>query len=368
MDVNFSQHLGETHRADAGVLLHEITDIYRYAPVGMALFSLDHRYLRINERMADFNGVSIANHIGQSIFDVVPDVADWTKDRIDKVVAKKAALARHLIDRINPVTGEPNSYAVYWYPVFGNDGDVHAVGAIAEDVTNERKHEQMLRHVARELQHRVRNALANVVALVDQATRSTHNASDALSVLRNRIGALAKTHGRLTEENWSKTSLSALLRQELTDVYGEKAVTVTGPDIRMTAQTALSFSMALHEMAANAMHYGALSQAGGHIDLRWFIEDDTQGNQHLVFNWKETGGPTLNCAHVAGFGTRLIDASINTSLRGRIERFWDVDGLRYHFYHADEPADRRVARSMSDYFNWLIRSIRLSGTASSTVA
>ena len=312
----------------------EITDIYRFAPLGIGLFSLDYRYLRVNARMAVFNGLPMEEHIGRSIYDAVPDVADKTRARIDEVVALKAALPRRVIERTNPKTGATDAYAVYWYPVFDTDGAVQAVGVIAEDITEARKHEQMLRHVARELQHRVRNTLANVVALVDQATRSTHSAAGALSVLKSRIGALAKTHGRLTEENWSTTSLTALLRQELSDIYGEKAVAFNGPDIQMTAQTALAFSMALHEMAANAMHYGALSVGCGHIDLEWHVERDEKAGapcEWLVFHWKETGGPPICPDRTPGFGTRLIDASIKTSLNGQMERYWDDDGLRYEF-------------------------------------
>ncbi len=312
----------------------EITDIYRFAPVGIGLFSLDYRYLRVNARMAVFNGMPMEDHIGRSVEEVVPDVADKTRARIDDVVAMKAALPRRVIERTNPITGETGAFAVYWYPVFDTNGDVQAVGVIAEDITEARKHELMLRHVARELQHRVRNTLANVVALVDQATRSTHSAAGALSILKSRIGALAKTHGRLTEENWSTTSLTALVRQELTDVYGDKAVAFDGPDIQMTAQTALAFSMALHEMAANAMHYGALSVGCGHIDLQWHLERDETGEKScdwLVFHWKETGGPAICPDRTPGFGTRLIDASIKTSLNGQMQRYWDEDGLRYHF-------------------------------------
>lgn len=342
MDIHFDKTANITHQdalhSDDNVSVpfapDEIQGLYQFSPVGLGLFSLDYRYLRVNDMMAQFNGVAIADHIGRSIYDVVPDVAVLTQSRIDEVAASASPLPRHVIERVNPVTGHLSVYGVHWYPVFDASGAVQAVGAIAEDITEARKHEQMLRHVARELQHRVRNTLANVVALVDQATRSTHSASSALSVLKSRIGALAKTHGRLTEENWDTTSLTALIRQELTDIYGDKAVAFSGPDVRMTAQTALAFSMALHEMAANAMHYGALSLASGHIDLNWHIvteNEGTQSQQWLVFDWKETGGPTVNPDRTPGFGTRLIDASIKTSLHGKMERYWDSDGLRYHF-------------------------------------
>ena len=311
--------------------LDEIADIYRFVPVGMGLFSLDYYYLRVNERMAEFNGIPAEQHINRTIFEVVPDVAHITKARIDEVREARAALPRRIIDRQNPVTGDLNSYAVHWYPVFGTDGEVQAVGVIAEDITTERQHEKMLQHIARELQHRVRNTLANVVALVDQATRSTRGPAQTLSVLKSRIGALAKTHGRLTETNWGPTSLLALLRQELSEVYGTDAVTLEGEDLMMTAQTALAFSMALHEMAANAMHYGALAKAGGHIAVHWNTAVSDDGRDLLCFNWKESGGLTPQDDRVAGFGTRLIDASIKTSLNGNIDRHWEEDGLRYQF-------------------------------------
>lgn len=313
------------------IALDEIADIYRFVPVGMALFSTDYYYLRVNERIAEFNGVSVDEHIGRSIFEVVPDVADMTKLRIDTVCESRVALPRQIIDRVNPVTGDMSSYGVHWYPVFSADGSVQAVGAIAEDITLQRQHEKMLQHIARELQHRVRNTLANVVALVDQATRSTRGPAQTLSVLKSRIGALAKTHGRLTETNWGPTSLLDLLRQELSDVYGTDAVTLKGEDMKMTAQTALAFSMALHEMAANAMHYGALASAGGHIAVHWHTAIADNGDELLCFNWKESGGLCPQDDRVAGFGTRLIDASIKTSLNGDLERHWEDDGLRYKF-------------------------------------
>ncbi len=326
-----TQNANTTGEKKRSALNEELSDLYRSTPLAMIQIDLDHKVRRSNlpaETQAELS---------------VREVASLCAEDIEH---RPDSSCRKFFDQVRE-TGEPcqqvrsfrpggeftqlSTYNTLWYPIFDDDGEVCAVGAITEDITEVDQRERTLKHIARELQHRVKNTLANVIALVEQAERSAANRDDALAILKRRVLALSTTHSRLTESNWGPTSLRDILEQEMVGVYGADVISLDGPDLLMTAQSALAFSMGLHEMTANAANYGSLSEPGGRISLHWTIAPTGEDGGWIHFEWKEEGGPSLADAPPNGFGHRLIEASLRTSLRGKMDRVWEEDGLRYSF-------------------------------------
>ena len=309
----------QIRRAEA---LVEIEGLYRHSPMPMALFDADKRYLRINQKLADINGVAVEAHIGRTATDVVPGVAASVEACLDRVLETGEDISNFEI--CGGPTGREETEHVFevdFHPVRLRD-ELIGVGVIVQDVTEERAREAEMKRVMRELQHRVKNILANVLAVVNQARRSHDDPETAIDTLAERVQALASTHNLLSAKNWRSTGLMALAEQELCDVYGRENATITGPEVAVSARTALAVAMAFHEMATNAAKYGALSTDGGHVTLGWDFEGDD-----LVIRWGETGGPPAHEPERIGFGTMLVISTIEKSLGGSVQQFFEPSGF-----------------------------------------
>ena len=174
-----------------------------------------------------------------------------------------------------------------------------------------------LQRLMRELQHRVKNMLGNVIALVNRARHEDDDPDVVIEKLVSRIRALASTHNLLTAENWRPTRFRDILVPELISVYGEDRVELRGPDVRLNARAAVALGMTLHELITNAAKYGALSNETGTLSVQWSLVDEGDGGK-FVIRWQESGGPSTDQPELAGFGSQLIRATVKGSLRGRV--------------------------------------------------
>lgn len=291
----------------------EIEGIFESAADAMALIGTDGRFIRVNSALARMSGRSPADHVGRTIAEVGPKLADWIMEQVHAVEASRQLRRNRRVSALIASDPERNHlFDVDWYPVYEGDRVV-AVGMRGIDVTEREEREALLTHVVRELQHRVKNTLANVVALVEQARRSDRDPEVVLDILSNRVRALALTHGRLTEANWQDTGLTELLSQELGNIPGSRQVALSGPEVTLSAQPALALSMAIHELASNSLRYGSLSQPDGRLAVDWNVEDD-----QLHIRWREIGRPDGEIGR-HGFGWRLIETSVGTTLHGSID-------------------------------------------------
>jgi len=156
-----------------------------------------------------------------------------------------------------------------------------------------------------ELDHRVKNTLANIQALVTQSSRSAESLTLFVEGLDKRIHSMAKAHSLLTQSRWEGVSVDGLLREEL-EAYNQASgvVSLAGADAVLTPKSALALSLALHELATNAAKFGSLTTDGGHVAVRWHLRDDGG----LGLSWTESGGPVVEPPTRRGFGSSLIRA------------------------------------------------------------
>ena len=117
--------------------------------------------------------------------------------------------------------------------------------------------------------------------------------------------ALARTYRRLTQSNWSGVSLSEIVHSTLEPFAARTEI--DGPDLMLNAKNAQNFSLALHELATNAIKHGALSSAGGDVSIVWTVAKN--GCAVLKFRWKERGGPPVPSPGQRGFGTLLLEST-----------------------------------------------------------
>jgi two-component sensor histidine kinase len=198
-------------------------------------------------------------------------------------------------------------------------GPARMVGVFA-DITERKLDEQQRVLLVNEMNHRAKNALAVV-----QATLRLTKAADVPAFVRSvegRVAALARAHTLLASQQWAGSSLHDLVQGELAPFMDRRA-TIDGPAVTLPAVTAQPVAMAMHELATNAAKHGALSAETGTVAVAWRVE-----GRDLRIRWTERGGPPVGGApERSGFGSRLLDGTIRTQLRGTVERTWDASGL-----------------------------------------
>ena len=306
--------------------LDEIEQLYKVSPQAMGLMGADMTYLRVNSGLAEINGISMEDHVGKTIYDLVPDLTDQVVEPVREVFRTgKPILAHQVTGETAADPGVERNWEVDWYPI--HDGkQVSAVGVSVRDVTKYKEMEKELRRVMQELQHRVKNMLSNVVALINRAHQEEGEPKEILTTLVDRIHALGKTHNLLTLKNFSSVSFAQMLQTELVDVYGPDRINLRGPDLSIGAKSAVALGMAFHELATNAAKYGALSSPGGTLSINWSRIDEGDGEM-LYVKWQELGGPPAPEPSRKGFGSRLINSTVAQSLQGTVNNTYDPAGF-----------------------------------------
>jgi PAS domain S-box-containing protein len=201
--------------------------------------------------------------------------------------------------------------------------NVVRISGVTVDITDRKEAEERQVLLAREVDHRARNALALVQSIV-RLTRSD-TIKSYIAAVDGRIGALARAHTLLAQSRWQGADLGRLVEEELAPYRaGEDGrVAASGPDVSLEPRTAQTLALALHELSTNAAKYGALSVAAGRVEVGWELQPDS-----LMLHWSESAGPPVGQAPSAGFGIRVISASIERQLEGKADFRWQREGLR----------------------------------------
>ncbi len=209
--------------------------------------------------------------------------------------------------------------------IFDVNGRCVRVIGTALDVTSRKEAEEQQNLLAREVDHRARNALAVIQSII-RLTRA-RNVDDYVAAIEGRIKALARAHTLLSDSRWHGADLATLVGEELEPYRSGDKVSIDGPGISLQPSTAQGLALALHELATNAAKHGALSSVSGKVRLSWRLQPDA-----LIFDWAESGGPQIARPTTRSFGLRVIRASIEQQLNGRTKFDWDPDGLHCSFW------------------------------------
>jgi PAS domain S-box-containing protein len=204
----------------------------------------------------------------------------------------------------------------------GSDGRAKVIG-VAMDITAIKTHERQLEVVAHELQHRVKNTLSIVQTLANQTFRPGRELREAKRAFGERLHSLARTTERLTQEVGAGSSLCDIVQDSLGSFRsdGRDPFHIEGEPVTLPPKLSVAVEMALHELATNAMKYGALS-GDGNVHLQW----RTLG-QTLEIVWRENGGPLVVPPTETGFGTRLLSGALFTPNEGSITLDFPSSGV-----------------------------------------
>jgi PAS domain S-box-containing protein len=176
---------------------------------------------------------------------------------------------------------------------------------VARDITARKLAEEHQKTLTRELQHRTNNLLT-VVQIITNRTLSGNDPIKEKEILEARLRALARANKQLTDSDWSGLTLGEIIQSEL-EPYLERCK-IEGTEIMLDHQYAQNFSLVLHELATNALKYGALSNREGRINISWGTKGNGRDSQ-LIFHWSEQEGPPVVAPKRQGFGSRLLSAT-----------------------------------------------------------
>lgn len=196
-------------------------------------------------------------------------------------------------------------------------------GEAKRELARRRKVEEQQTLLINELNHRVKNTLATVQSIVAQASRSG-GSPQVRQAIEGRLLALAGAHDLLTRRNWAGADLKDLAQRALAPfAMGRDRLHVDGPPVMLAPQKALAIAMALHELATNAVKYGALSVPKGRVQIAWNVDHD-----RLRLTWVESQGPAVTSPPTRGFGSRLLVRGLAADLQGKVELEFEPSGVR----------------------------------------
>jgi PAS domain S-box-containing protein len=282
----------------------EIEALYRNAPVGLALFDRDFRFLRINDRLADMNGFPAEVHIGKLAWDIVPALRASAEPHFQKVLATGHPIESEVSGETSKSPGVPRWWHEKCYPVFDQTADLTAVGVVVEEITERKAAENILRLSATELRHRIKNLVSVVICLANQSFDG-EEMSERLRGFEGRMRALDQANSLLGDESsWWASELGALIVRAFQGKASPDRFTIDGPEVWLAPRLTMAINMTLHELVTNAIKYGALSDDKGHVAVQWTIEETSAD---IELHWRESGGPAIGAPGRPGFGSRLIE-------------------------------------------------------------
>ena len=224
---------------------------------------------------------------------------------------------------------------------FDPQGKPQTLFGVIADITERKEAERKQQLLIGELNHRVRNTLATVQAIASQTLRRARTPEDFVPSFSDRIQALSRAHTLLTRTAWQGTELNALIHEQLMLGSADR-IQFGGPSISLEPQTALQLALVLHELGTNARKYGSLSVPQGSVTVNWSIEQHSNGRM-LEIVWMERGGPPVTRPTSTGFGTLLIERSLQQAQGGSSRISFDPAGvtctIRLPLSRSEAPSD-----------------------------
>ena len=189
-----------------------------------------------------------------------------------------------------------------------------------------RRSEQHQRLLIEELDHRVKNILAQVAGVTTSTRQGSRSIDDFVQSLDGRIQSMAAAHTLLSQSSWQSVGLNALVRTELAPYATGPNVRISGTDVMLTSAETQALATVLHELATNAAKYGALSNPGGQVSVSWERKPNGQAAT-LILQWHESGGPPVACMIQSSYGTNLIRNLIPHELGGTVDLMFAAEGV-----------------------------------------
>jgi PAS domain S-box-containing protein len=213
----------------------------------------------------------------------------------------------------------------------GPDGKAQRMVSIVTDVTDRKAAEDQIQFLMLEISHRSKNLLMVIQSIARRTARTAGSLEEFERRFERRLQGLAASHDVLVARNWQGAPLADLVRRQLAPLAGIQSsrVELAGPDVVVTAEAAQALGLAIHELATNAIKYGALSVPVGKVGVSWAMQGDAAAPRALLLNWIEQGGPPVAQPERRGFGHVVIGEMVERSLGGKVAMEFAAEGLKW---------------------------------------
>jgi PAS domain S-box-containing protein len=212
-------------------------------------------------------------------------------------------------------------------PITNEDGELVGAVNMLVDITERKRAEERQKLLVAELDHRVKNILAQVAVVAKSTRQGSQSIDEFLQSLDGRIGSMATAHGLLSDGQWQGVGLAALVRSQLAPYATGANIEISGTDLALTAAETQAVAMVLHELVTNAAKYGALSVPEGQVSVSWNRQPNGDATAILMLEWRELGGPPITTEVQSGYGTGLIRDLVPHELGGKVDLVFDPGGL-----------------------------------------
>jgi PAS domain S-box-containing protein len=338
--------------------------------VGVSIDVTDRKQaeLRLAERNAQFGLAQKATRVGTYTYDSIARTMqlseasaailglpqgttemtadDWRLRVHPDDVQRLAAERRHAFKEHQPElvgelriirpTGELRWIEARALITYGRDGRPCSMIGVYIDVTERKRAEETRKILNAELDHRVKNALATVTAVITHTRQGSRSVAEFAAALEGRIRSMATTHELLSSRHWQELSLIELIRRELAPYAARNNSEVNGPEVMLCAEAGQAMAMVIHELATNAAKHGALSTKKGRVSIRWERRLNGHPRSDLVLKWQELGGPPVIAPGNPSYGTSTIRDLIPYEFGGTVELVFAPEGVRCR---VELPAD-----------------------------
>jgi len=210
---------------------------------------------------------------------------------------------------------------------FDGAGEMIRVKGLTLDITERKRAEERQKLLNAELDHRVKNALAQVAVITESSRQKSNSIDDFIGSLKGRIQSMAAAHALLSQSSWQDVDLSALVHTQLAPYANSINVSIAGPSVLLTSAETQAIAMVLHELVTNAAKYGALSNSNGRVSTSWELKSTGPAASTLKIVWRELGGPPVEREIRPGYGTSLIRDLVPHELGGRVDVAFASDGV-----------------------------------------
>jgi PAS domain S-box-containing protein len=291
-----------------------------------ALITIDEqrRIILFNPAAESMFGIKAANAIGAPIENFIPE--RFRAGHAEHIRRFKAVgVTNRRMGALGAVSGlRANGEE---FPVEASISHVEVGGAklatvILRDITVRKANEETRDLLAREVDHRAKNALAVVEAVVSLTRAETKE--DFIKAVRGRVMALGRAHSLLAQNQWAGGDLARIVADELAGFQRADQLTIRGPRVALRPNAVQPASLIIHELATNAVKYGALSRDTGRIEISWSVLPSGE----LQLLWTEAGGPAVEAPASVGFGSTLVKEVTMRQLGGSLAIAWPSTGLR----------------------------------------
>ena len=334
--------LGQRQVAQEQARLRQLFD---KAPAFMALMTgPEHRFELVNSGYQklvgdrDVIGKTLTEALGEAVSQGYLEILDQTYRTGEPYFGEGARLALPLT-KGGPIV---ERYLDFVYqPLRDQNGDVYGIFVNGVDVTERRQRDQDRDILHREMVHRLKNTMAVTSAVVSASIRHASSLEEAKATVASRIEALSRSHDMLTRPE-GDAEIEAIVREAISPhVDRWDRISIDGPHVLISSEQAVGLALALHELATNALKYGALSVPDGRVSISWSMRDGPE----FTFRWRESDGPVTVAPLKKGFGSRLINQIVPSYFSGTGETRFEPAGVEYSLKGAISPAIDASARS-----------------------